>query len=422
MKKVKRFDTYKLDGIESTGAGFLRFSVFAGRTGIQNYRRADGTILREHRPPEEVFSEDTLESLRGAPFTNNHPKEMVTPKNARDLMVGFVGDTIERVKKGDTEFQKAKVTVSDADTINQIKQGKLEVSLGYDLTLDETPGEFNGQRFDAIQRDIKINHLALVDVARGGRQVRLRLDADEAILVDEDDSGGDTDNNHKREDRKMAKVKIGDREFDLDKDAAAAVKGLQDTTETLRKKLKAAEDKKSKSDGDDDKLQARIDHLESELEKAKDKEGKMDDDSFKAALQERRKIEKVAERTLSKKDSEKLGDMSNSEIKKAVIAAESKKEVKLDEKSDGYIDARFDQICDSMDVSTEATKKAGEAVTGERKKKADQEASDQTDGDDELAKKRKESMRKDSQRWTQPTSTMRVSDSYAKRLAAEGGK
>ena len=431
MKKVQRFDIQKLDEVETTAAGFLRFTVFAGRTGIQNYKQADGSTFKEFRPAKEVFDEKTLDSLRGAPFTNNHPKEMITPKNSRDLMVGFVGDTIERIKRGKIEFQKAKVTVSDAGTIADIKKGKLEVSLGYDLTLDETPGEFDGERYDAIQTDIKINHLALVDIARGGEQVRLRMDADDAIQRDCNQSssaganGGDTDNNHNQEEGNMAKVKIGDREFDLDKDAASAVKGLVDTTEKLRKKLKGLEGKGSKSDEDNadiDKLQARIDHLESELAGAKEKAGKMDDDTFKTALQERRKIEKVAEKTLSKEDAEKIEKMGNTELKKAVITAESKVDVDLKEKSDSYIDARFDQICDTIDVSSEATKKAGKAVGDERTKKADQEASDNEDGDDELAKKRKESMKKDSERWKQPSPTMRVSDAYAARLAANGGK
>lgn len=410
MKTVKRFDTMKIDGVEVLpGTGFVRFKVFAGRTGIQKYRKADGSVLKEFRPPEEVFAEDTLGSLRGAPFTNNHPKEKVTTENAKDLMVGFVGDTIERVKKGKLEFQKASVTVSDAQAIEDIKKGKMEVSLGYDLTLDESPGEFEGERYDAVQRNIEINHLALVDVARGGPEVRLRLDSDEAVLIEDcgqsdqaGANGGDPKNNHKREDRDMAKVKIGDREFDLDKDAADAVKGLQDEMSAMRKKLK-----EGKKDGDETaKLEARIDHLGAELEKSKAKEGKMDDDAFKTALGERRRLEKVAEKCLDSEKSEKLDEMSNGEIKKAVIEAEAPG-AKLDGKSDAYIDARFDHIAETLDVSSEATKKAGEEVTKQRKKDADEA---KEDGDDELAKKRADSQKRDSEAWTQPTATMKVAN------------
>ena len=40
--------------------------------------------------------------------------------------------------------------------------GLKELSLGYNLDLDETPGEWEGQPYDAVQRNIVINHLALV--------------------------------------------------------------------------------------------------------------------------------------------------------------------------------------------------------------------------------------------------------------------
>ena len=54
--------------------------------------------------------------------------------------------------------------------------GLKELSLGYNLTLEETPGVWNGQEYDAIQRDIRINHLALVREARAGDQARLNID------------------------------------------------------------------------------------------------------------------------------------------------------------------------------------------------------------------------------------------------------
>ena len=55
--------------------------------------------------------------------------------------------------------------------------GLRELSLGYNLRLEETPGVWEGQPYDAIQRDIVINHLALVGQARAGEQARLNIDA-----------------------------------------------------------------------------------------------------------------------------------------------------------------------------------------------------------------------------------------------------
>ena len=46
-----------------------------------------------------------------------------------------------------------------------VKDGRSrELSCGYYCDLDETPGEYEGQRYDARQRNIRGNHLALVEV------------------------------------------------------------------------------------------------------------------------------------------------------------------------------------------------------------------------------------------------------------------
>lgn len=382
MKTVQRFDSVRLDGVKRTPQGFLRFDVYAGRTGLQKYRRADGSMLTEFRPPDEVFSADTMASLRGAPFTDDHPKEFVTVDNARDLMRGFVGDVIERVPgEGGLEFQRATVTVTDKDTVEKIERGKLDVSLGYRVQLDWTPGEFNGQKYDAVQRKIIVNHLALVDRARGGPEVRLRLDGDDAILVGQDEVETQTE--------ESMKVKIGDREFECDEALGKAISGMQEEMGKL---------KEAKKGDSADKLQARIDHLEAELQKAKEGAKVVNLD----ALKERRRIEKVAERCLSKEEFAKVDSMSDLDIKKAVLQAEVK-DLKLDGKSDEYVSARFDHVAETLDVSTDATKEAGEKVSKERKDAAEKAGGESLeDGEDELRKKREASMKADSDAWTKP--------------------
>jgi hypothetical protein len=68
-----------------------------------------------------------------------------------------------------------------------------ELSLGYDLVLDETPGEWNGQPYDAIQTGIVINHLAIVREARAGEEARLNIDGKDNENNQTDTQGG-TDN------------------------------------------------------------------------------------------------------------------------------------------------------------------------------------------------------------------------------------
>lgn len=45
------------------------------------------------------------------------------------------------------------------------------------------PGEWNGEPYDAIQTNIRVNHLALVAVARAGDDARLNMDS-------QDNNGG----------------------------------------------------------------------------------------------------------------------------------------------------------------------------------------------------------------------------------------
>jgi len=395
MKSVKRFDTIRIDKIERMPeTGFIRFPCYAGRTGIQRYRDSQGNAFYELRPPEEVFSDKTLATLKGAPFTNNHPKDFVTIKNAKELMVGFCGETIERIKYDSLEYQKIDVTITDGKTIEDIEKGKVEVSLGYNLELEETKGTFQGQNYDAIQRNIKINHLALVDKARGGDKVRLRLDTDEAI----------TDNVNQLEDKQM-KVKFGDREFDVNDELGKLIVGMQKKQADMSKELDAYKNKKSDSDNKKvDELQAKIDHLETELSKAKDKANKLDSETFKNELKTRRSIEKIAEKTLNKELIEKLDDMDNLEIKKAIIKAETPN-VNLDEKSETYVNARYDHIVDIIDVSSEKTKELGDKVVNDRKEKSEKA---KQDDNSELEKKRLESQKKDSEAWMRPTETMKV--------------
>ena len=74
----------------------------------------------------------------------------------------------------DGEDVRCEVIIHDTDAVKDT--GLRELSCGYNLRLEETPGVWEGQPYDAIQRDIEINHLALVDKARAGEQARLNVD------------------------------------------------------------------------------------------------------------------------------------------------------------------------------------------------------------------------------------------------------
>lgn len=158
-----------------TGDGYLVATAKAVRTGIQLYAgaevgMADKAVVRVYRPPEEVFADASLQSFSHAPVTNDHPAVAVTTDNWKDLAVGEVSTAAKK----DGEWVHLPLILKDAAAIKAVEDGKRELSAGYTCELDWTPGvTADGQPFDAQQRNIKINHLALVDRARAGSQARI---------------------------------------------------------------------------------------------------------------------------------------------------------------------------------------------------------------------------------------------------------
>lgn len=170
-------------GIKKTPQGFLVAPANLTRVGVLTYTRPDGTQVRELRPPEEVGRADSLESLVSAPLTVDHPLE-VNPGNWRQLSVGHVKGT----PRMDGPYVASSVQVEDASAISRVESKELtELSCGYRCDVDPTPGVWEGERYDQIQRNIVYNHVALgpKDWGRAGNEVRIRLDAasNQGVLV-----------------------------------------------------------------------------------------------------------------------------------------------------------------------------------------------------------------------------------------------
>src|SRR5690606_19868458 len=104
----------------------------------------------------------------------DHPDEPVTADNWKQYAVGQTGDEIAR----DGTFIRVPMMVADGDAIKAIEGGKQELSAGYSCDLAFEPGTSpDGQAYDAIQKNIRANHVAIVDRGRAGNQVRIGDDA-----------------------------------------------------------------------------------------------------------------------------------------------------------------------------------------------------------------------------------------------------
>lgn len=242
MKKDYRIDrggriTSKIDG-----NGYLSIDGIAAHVGILEYMNDDGTVVREFVPEETLFEEASLRSLAGAPVTLHHPDELVTPMNYSDYSQGGVNGMPRR----EADNLGVSLSVIGNKALHAVEyDGVSELSPGYSVDLDETPGEWRGQKYDRVQRNRRYNHLAIVDAARGGSVCSLRFD------------GANVPNN---EDNSMTQIKLpGGGTVEVADAATAATinaalakqgKRLDSTTGQLKKLVKAIAPK-LKLDADD---------------------------------------------------------------------------------------------------------------------------------------------------------------------------
>lgn len=173
LRQVLRLDSIKLDGTYFTDEGYLVDHPIVTSVGIFEYANPDGSIHRELRLPEDVFKKESLHSYKGKPIIITHDAGVVTKDNVEDETIG----TILSEGYQDGNNVRVEIVIHDTDKLKEC--GLRELSLGYNLTLDETPGVWNGQPYDGIQKGIVINHLALVANARAGEAARLNIDGQE---------------------------------------------------------------------------------------------------------------------------------------------------------------------------------------------------------------------------------------------------
>lgn len=170
LTQVIRLDSLPLGQTSFTPEGYLKDRPILTSTGIFEYTNSDGSVRRELRLPEDVFDPESLASYKGKPIIITHDAGMVTKDNVQKFQIGTI--LTEGYRSG--EDVRAEIVIHNTDAMKDC--GLKELSLGYSLDLDETPGVWNGQHYDAIQRNIRINHLALVREARAGDQARLNID------------------------------------------------------------------------------------------------------------------------------------------------------------------------------------------------------------------------------------------------------
>ena len=368
MERVARFDTGKLGKAVITNQGYLRVPAMVARTGILIYKKGDGTVTRELVLSEVLLNEDSLKTLALIPMCNDHPPvKLLDVDTTRMYQVGYTGETIEQQKEDDEIYIGPMATITDRKAIEDVDAGKQELSAGYTCRLDETPGIYKGQKYDAVQRERIYNHIAIVSKGRAGENVRLHLDGSDA-----------TENNNVE--AIMKTVKIDGVSFEVEEKLAEKIDGLMkvvadakeekkgddkkiqdckdkiaalkdelaeaegDDKEGIKEELKKAKDSLSQMTAEKDKASAKSDALEAALKKVN--EDAANPVKVQEAVKARILIIGTAQKAITDRTVlEKIDGMSDVEIKKAVILAVTPDaKAKLDSGSEAYIDARFDTI------------------------------------------------------------------------------
>jgi len=378
VTSVLRYDIGETSGPVRQDNGYLRCDAKLTRVGVFSYRTSNG-IRKELRLPEEVFAADAVSSFRLVPLTNEHPAEKgqavrLDASNTRKFQVGTVTDPTQA-----GEFLSASVLITDAGTIDQAEKGKRELSCGYHCDLEFSPGVTSGiegvpdgLRFDAIQRKIRGNHVALVTHGRAGREASLRLDGSEGIQVNDDDdrSTGGPDglpSTNTKGKQQMTKITLDGVDFEVSEQAAQAIAKVQ-------AKADEAAEKSEKAKTEIEILKARADKADEDLEAfKKDHADATSPEKIREKVAARLDLERSAVKVLGQKkaDELKVDTLADDEIRKAVILHVSPAaKDKLDNAEPVYIAARFDQAIESAKPddkpNPELNSMKGDALPGDR--------------------------------------------------------
>ena len=177
MADLIAFDRASVRTMDDNGFMHVKISPFTkeqvapyyGRE-IPGYRELEldpEKIYYGYRPAEELSKPETVASINGIPVQLRHHAEFADAP-ARETRVGATGTDAE----WRAPYLLNSLVIFDADAQKAINSGALrELSLAYHYRPEIKAGEFDGQHYDFIMRDIRGNHLALVEEGRAGADV-----------------------------------------------------------------------------------------------------------------------------------------------------------------------------------------------------------------------------------------------------------
>lgn len=328
-------DRVSVGKVRRTNDGYLVADAKVARTGIQLYAgaevgRPDMDVVRVYRPPEEVFSQDAMHSYAYRPVTVEHPAKMVDASTWKSVAVGQTGGEVVR----DGEFVRVPLVLMDAASIQAYDAGKRELSMGYSAEIIFGDGVTpDGQHYDAVQKQLRMNHLAVVDRARGGDQLR--------IGDGRTPGGKDRADNHSPKEKPMSDIKT--RTILVDGLSVETTDAGAQAIAKLQSQLKDAQSASEKLVSDHAAALADRDAKLAKVEAERDdlKAKVLSDADLDKRVQARADLIATAKAI---HDADYAGK-SDADIRKAVVVAKLG-DAAVQGKSEAYIDARFDILAE----------------------------------------------------------------------------
>ena len=256
-------DESKADKFQITPEGYLVCPARPTRTGIFDYYK-DGKLFRELRPAEEVFKQGSLDSLRLLPVTHDHQGRMITVDNIKDHQVGMTGEKVSR----DGDFVSCTIKLTDKATIDNVQSRRragipVELSCGYDADMEPISGEHPTEgHYDAVQKNIKYNHVSIVDQGRAGSGARL--------ILDNKQNGGPKMAKFKKKEIKIDGFHMDEINVEISDDSLSTVERLGDKLDEAASVIQSQSAKLAES-------QKKLDEAKAEVEKQKDATKKLDE-------------------------------------------------------------------------------------------------------------------------------------------------
>ena len=311
-----------------TDSGQMIVPCAFARTGAQNYTAgslglqdvAADKIVAVMRDEADVFAEDTMSSFRSVPVTIGHPKDenglavKVTADNSAELQVGV----LEGMPTRDEDTVTGTLVIARQDAIDLIEDGVKELSAGYTCDLEMTTDEAG--ELVIHQRNIRANHIAIVDKGRAGSHCSI---ADEAIEADSVDAAVEDEAEVEAvvEDAKETDEKV---ETEVEAEVADEQVSIEDELETAKTSVATLTDELATAT-------AKIVTLQDEIEAG---------------------IETRVETILVAKDLTDLEDFSGKTVEeiKHMVVADQMPNLDLDGKSEAYVCARFDVLSEDAEI------------------------------------------------------------------------